>query len=370
MSYRVRKRSAISRARVGSMATQHGRFQTPAFMPIATRGAVKALTGQDLRDLGAEIILSNTYHLFQRPGLTVLRRAGGLHTFMDWSGPILTDSGGFQVFSLAKHRQISERGVTFRDPVTGQKHLLTPESSLRIQDVIGSDIRMVLDELVGYPVEQDSAGEAVERTTRWAKRSLRPAQRSKNLTFAIIQGSTDLKLRAASLAQLRELPFDGFALGGLAVGEPEESLWPVIETFAGQLPADKPRYIMGFGRPEQIVRAVRAGADMFDCVIPTRNARHGLLYVWKPSATKASFRFSAKPFYDEVRIGRSIWANRQRPLDPRCSCLTCKTYSVSYLHHLFRVGDPLALRLASLHNVRFYLSLMEKIRRQIMAGYF
>lgn len=332
-------------------------------MPIATRGSVKTLTSADLRQIGADIILANTYHLLLQPGLTVLRKFGGLHKYMDWTGPILTDSGGFQVFSLARHRRITQTGVDFKDPVNGNKYRLTPVSALKIQDVIGSDIRMVLDECVGYPANEPSAQAAVERTTRWAKKSMAPAGRSEKLTFGIVQGSIYSELRRRSLAEITSLDFDGFALGGLAVGEPERDMLSIIQDFANLLPSNRPRYIMGYGRPEQIVAAVRAGADMFDCVLPSRNARHGYLYVWNQSLPKLSGKF-----YNVVHIQQAGYRADQKPIDPHCDCSTCRVYSRSYIRHLFKIGDSLGMRLATIHNVNFYLELMRRIRTAIELG--
>lgn len=358
--YRIKKLSRRSQARIGRLTTAHGVVPTPAFMPIATRGSVKTLSGADLRIIGADIILANTYHLLLQPGLPVLRKFGGLHKFMDWSGPILTDSGGFQVFSLSRHRQITGTGVDLKDPVNGNKYRLTPASVLKIQSTIGSDIRMVLDECVGYPSSEATAQDAVARTTKWAKRSIGPASSSKNLTFGIVQGSVYPELRRRSLAEITALDFDGFALGGLAVGEPESDMFRIIEEFASQLPSDRPRYIMGYGRPEQIVAAVRAGADMFDCVLPSRNARHGYLYVWSQPKPRLTNKF-----YSIVRIQQSSYRADARPIDPHCTCPTCQTYSRAYVRHMFNIGDPLGLRLATIHNVNFYLELMRRIRQAI-----
>ncbi|MBU0706840.1 tRNA guanosine(34) transglycosylase Tgt [Patescibacteria group bacterium] len=362
MSYKTLKKSSKSNARLGLLKTVHGVIKTPFFMPIATRGSVKAVTSDELKELGAQVVLANTYHLYLRPGLKVIKKAGGLHKFMNWSGPILTDSGGFQVFSLAHARKITNRGVEFKDDVSGQKHKLTPAKVMEIQKVLGTDIRMVLDECSGYPVSQAKALEAVDRTTLWAKQSLR-YRNKKQLTFGIIQGATDKKLRQKSLEEITSLPFNGFALGGLAVGEPENKMWPIVGEFAPKLPDDKPRYLMGFGKPHQIVQAVKCGIDMFDCVIPTRNARHGLFYTWKKSAS-----ISRKTFYSELRIKNSQYTNDMKPIDPCCDCSTCKTYSRAYIRHLFMAGEPLALRLATIHNLAFYLSLMKKMRSAVSLG--
>lgn len=331
-------------------------------MPIATRASVRGVSTDELKELGAQIILANTYHLWLRPGLSVIRKAGGLHKFMNWDGPILTDSGGFQVFSLSHRRTINDRGVTFRDDIDGSRHLLTPKKALAIQDTLGSDIRMVLDECVGYPAKISDAREAVRRTTRWAKQSVTKAKLSRHLTFGIVQGSTFRELRRQSLEEIATLPFQGFALGGLAVGEPEEKLWPVIKEFSQKLPENKARYLMGFGKPEQLVHAVQEGLDMFDCVIPTRNARHGTLYIWK------SVAIHRKDFYREIKITHAKYAGDMKPLDSSCLCSTCRNYTRAYLRHLFQVGEPLAPRLATIHNIAFYLELMKRIRAGIREG--
>ncbi len=331
-------------------------------MPIATRGSVKAVTPDELENIGAQIILSNTYHLYLKPGLKVIKKAGGLHKLMNWPGPILTDSGGFQVFSLAHARKITDSGVEFKDDVSGQKHKLTPAKAMEIQKVLGSDIRMVLDECSGYPVTKAKSLVAVKRTTNWAKKSL-PYRNKKQLTFGIVQGATYNDLRKKSLEEITSLPFDGFALGGLAVGEPETKMWPIVKKFTPRLPANKPRYLMGFGKPDQIVRAVQAGIDMFDCVIPTRNARHGQIFIWKKP-----YNISKPAFYQEIRIKNSRFANDQKPLDQHCQCYTCKNFSRAYLRHLFMASEPLALRLATLHNLSFYITLTKKIRSTIKRG--
>lgn len=335
-------------------------------MPIATRGSVKAVSPEELRELGAEIILANTYHLYLRPGLKVIRKAGGLHRFMNWTGPILTDSGGFQVFSLAHARKLQPDGVEFIDDVAGQKHKLTPASVMAIQEVIGSDIRMALDDCSGYPSKNATLEESAKRTTEWARKTIRIKKKSPHARFGIVQGGTDIKLRTRSLTEITALPFDGYALGGLAVGEPESKMWPVVERFAPRLPAGKPRYLMGLGKPDQIVRAVRAGIDMFDCVIPTRNARHGLLYIWKYPAAKRPI--SGRGFFTELRIKQARYAGDLRPLDPACRCSTCQNYSRAYLRHLFLANEPLALRLSTIHNLGFYLELMRRLRFLILSG--
>lgn len=377
MPFRILKKSKRFLARRGILKTAHGEIQTPFFMPIATKGSVKALDSGDIKDLGAEVILANTYHLFLRPGTDVLKKFGGLHKFMNWKGPILTDSGGFQVFSLGVRMEeknggdswvkLSEKGVEFRSHINGAKHKLTPEKAIQIQAAIGSDIIMVLDECPSAMATPAYLKDSLELTTRWARRSLEEKKRlekklprlKKSLLFAIVQGGTNARLRKVSATQLLKIGFDGYALGGLAVGEPVKDMLKTLDATVPLLPQDKPRYLMGVGYPEQIVEAVKRGIDMFDCVLPTRNARHGVLFMdlkitknWKTS-------------YKLIRIKQRSFAKDERPIDANCSCETCKNYSRAYLRHLFSAEEPLALRLATLHNAHFYLDLMRKIRNVI-----
>lgn len=338
-------------------------------MPIATRGAVKNLTPDELHELKSEIILSNTYHLIARPGLDVLKKQKGLHAFMGWKRPILTDSGGYQVFSLSKFRKLTEEGVTFASEIDGSRIHLTPESVIDAQITIGSDIIMILDECPPWPCTYEYAEKSLALTLRWAvrskkhfdavmkKRRVPPSKRP--LLFGIVQGSTYKKLRDMSVKELVRLDFDGYAIGGLAVGEPRAIRNKVLEWNTSLLPKDKPRYVMGVGKPEDIVDAVHRGADMFDCVIPTREARHGRLYVRtsNKSATKSEF-------YKIINIKKSIFANDKNPIDFHCACATCQTYSRSYLRHLFSIQEGLALRLATIHNLSFYLSLMRELQKR------
>ncbi len=363
ISFHIRFSSRRSRARVGALTTPHGTVPTPAFMPIATRAAVKGLMSVDLRAVGATIILSNTYHLFLQPGLSVIRRAGGLHRFMGWSGPILTDSGGFQVFSLAKFRKVETGGVRFRDRQSGVAKFLTPRLAMAIQATLGSDIAMVLDECVGFPSTQATVASAVARTTRWAAQCL-SARKHGQATFAIVQGGTFKPLRLKSARELTALPFDGFAIGGLAVGESPTTMYRVVDWVAPLLPKEKPRYLMGVGKPEQLVQAVARGMDLFDCVLPTRNGRHGHLYVWRDGRIDGE-RLSAGTFYSELRITQARYKGDVRPIDPHCECAVCRTTSRAYLRHLFATREPLGARLAALHNLHFYLLLMERVRRSI-----
>jgi queuine tRNA-ribosyltransferase len=387
--------------RVGKLQTAHGTVNTPFFLPIATKGAVKNLVPEELRELGAEIVLGNTYHLWLRPGEKLVEKSGGLQKFMNWNGPILTDSGGYQVFSLAGRRdkksqvKLSEKGVEFRDPADGKKYFMTPEKSIEIQLALGSDIIMVLDECPPYPCSKEYARKSLERTTRWAERckeyfdknykkssafSLRPDATSgrnsskpsfRPLLFGIVQGSVYKDLRQESAMQLLKLGFDGYAIGGVAVGEPREKMRKVLEWVLPVLPENKPRYLMGLGRPEEIVFAVNNGIDMFDCVIPTRNARHGSLFVWKNikknsnKRTKSFLRYDLRKdnFYGTINITNEKFKKDFSPVDKNCDCYTCRNYARAYLRHLFAVGEPLAGRLASIHNLKFYLDLMKILRK-------
>ena len=377
MRFRILTRSKKSAARTGIVHTPHGSFRTPAFMPIATRGAVKGLLPEDVRALGAEIILGNTYHLWLRPGLAVLKRFAGLHRFIGWTGPILTDSGGFQVFSLSKHRKITETGVTFRDPHDGVSRLLTPEISIRIQRDFGSDIIMALDECTPYPATRRYATESMKMTTRWAKRCLAVKRKKGQALFGIIQGSTFHDLRKAHARDMSALPFDGFAIGGDSVGEPEAVIHRIITVTAPLLPVNKPRYVMGIGKPHQLVYAVRQGIDMFDCVLPTRNARHGTLFVWKEdpkSAVREAFTRAqegaadfriAEALYEKIQITNERFTQDLSPIDQWNDTPTSQTYSRAYLRHLFKSGEMLGMRLATLQNLRFYLRMMEELREII-----
>lgn len=361
--------------RQGGLCTPHGVVRTPIFMPIATRGAVKHLLPEEVHALGAEIVLGNTYHLWLRPGHELVERAGGLHAFMRWDGSILTDSGGFQVFSLGARAaerfgtssvRLSEDGVEFSDPTNGDRHFLTPEKSVDIQLALGSDIIMVLDECPPYPCTHEYAKRSLELTTRWAARakkhfdsrveSREPGRRP--LLFGIVQGSVYEDLRRESARQLTDIGFDGYAIGGVAVGEPRETLGDILRWTVPFLPEDRPRYLMGLGRPEEIVAAVRAGVDMFDCVIPTREGRHGRLFVWKD---EGRMDFS-NDFYETLNITNEQYREDFTPIDPACDCPSCSGgFTRAYLRHLFAVGEPLGQRLASAHNVRFYLRLMERL---------
>jgi len=349
-------------------------------MPIATYGAVKNLTPDDLAGLGAEILLGNTYHLWLRPGTEIIKKAGGLHKFMNWDGPILTDSGGFQIFSLSKHCKITQEGVEFRDQNNGNKHFLTPEQSIQIQLDLGSDIIMALDECTAYPCEYDYAKKSVELTGKWAERCKNYFDKkvknfkkeNKPLLFGIVQGSIYEDLRKKSAKQLAAMDFDGYAIGSVANAcEPREYIWKVIKWVLPFLPKDKPRYMMGLGRPEEIAKMVDMGIDMFDCVIPTREARHGRIYKFQipknklqTNSNNQNFKFQTgnKKFYETMQITNEKFKKDMRPIDENCGCYTCQNFSRAYLNHLFKIKEGLGLRLATIHNLKFYMSLMEKLK--------
>jgi len=354
------------RARRGRLETPHGAVDTPAFMPVGTRGAVKALTVEHLREVGATIILSNTYHLYLRPGDELIARRGGLHRFIGWPGPILTDSGGFQIFSLGALRKVTEQGVHFRSHLDGTSHLLTPELAIDIQARLGSDIAMVLDECIAHPATGDAARNAVERSARWAGRCrARVRQLAEGdaavalsnrgqMLFGIVQGATFPELRAESAARTVELGFDGYAIGGLSVGEPVDTMYSIVEHTAGLLPRDAPRYLMGSGMPDDLVEAVAQGVDLFDCVLPTRNARNCQLF------TRLG----------RLNIKNAAFAEDDRPVDPDCSCFTCRHHSRAYLRHLFLSQEITGATLNTLHNLHFYLDTLRRIRDAIEFGSF
>ena len=339
-------------ARRGRLTLQHGVVETPVFMPVGTYGAVKAVSPAELHSLGAQIALGNTFHLWLRPGLEVIAAHGGLHRFMGWQKPLLTDSGGFQVWSLGELRKISEDGVAFRSPVNGDACFLSPEESMRIQRVLDSDIVMAFDECTAYPADEASARASMELSMRWAARSKAAHGDNPNALFGIVQGGMYEHLRSESVAHLSEIGFDGYAIGGLSVGEPKEDMLRVLGHTAPGLPVDRPRYLMGVGTPEDIVAAVIAGIDMFDCVMPTRNARNGWLF------TRLG----------DIKIRNARYRTDTQPLDPECGCYTCANFSRGYLHHLQRVNEMLGARLNTLHNLYFYHELMAGLREAITAG--
>jgi queuine tRNA-ribosyltransferase len=340
------------RARRGRLHFDRGTVETPVFMPVGTYGSVKTVTSEELQELGAEIILGNTYHLMLRPGTRVVRAHGDLHDFMHWQRPILTDSGGFQVWSLGDLRQIDEQGVTFRSPVNGEVVFLDPEKSMQVQRELGADIVMVFDECTPYPATEQQARDSMQLSLRWAQRSREAHGDSNAALFGIVQGGMYEDLRLESLAGLTAIGFDGYALGGLSVGEPKAEMLQVLENVAHRMPADKPRYLMGVGTPEDLVEAVRRGIDMFDCVMPTRNARNGHLFTND----------------GVVRLRNAAYRDDPRALDETCLCYTCRHYSRAYLHHLDRAGEVLGLRLNTLHNLYYYQSLMREMRAAIEAG--
>ncbi len=350
MEFRLLARDG--QARRGRLIFPRGEVDTPAFMPVGTYATVKTLTPEEVAGLGAQMILGNAFHLMLRPGLEVIRAHGGLHGFMGWRGPILTDSGGFQVFSLGAMRKISEQGVTFASPVNGDRVFMGPEESMEVQRVLGSDVVMIFDECTPYPADEATARTSMELSLRWAERSKIAHGDNPAALFGIVQGGMYPHLREASLAGLVEIGFDGYAIGGLSVGEPKEEMLRILDHTAPRLPEDRPRYLMGVGRPEDLVEAVRRGVDMFDCVMPTRNARNGHLFVRD----------------GVIRIRNARYERDTRPLDPECDCYTCRHHSRAYLRHLDRAGEVLGLRLNTLHNLHYYQTLMAELRQAIAAG--
>ncbi len=339
-------------ARAARLRLARGTVDTPAFMPVGTYGTVKAMTPEELRSIGTQLLVANTFHLSIRPGAEQVSRLGGLHAFMHWDGPLLTDSGGFQVFSLRGRRKVSEHGVEFSSPLDGARLFLDPERSMRIQAALGSDIVMAFDECPPWPATEATARASMERSMRWAARSRRAHAGNGNALFGISQGGVYPALRDASLEALLEIGFDGYALGGLAVGEPESERLAVLEHAVPAMPRDRPRYLMGVGRPIDIVESVCRGIDLFDCVMPTRNARNGHLFVSG----------------GVLRIRKRRYRSDPEPLDPDCACYTCRSYSRAYLHHLDRCGEILGARLNSIHNLYYYQSLMRRLREAIRAG--
>jgi queuine tRNA-ribosyltransferase len=342
------------RARRGRLIFDRGTVETPAFMPVGTYGTVKGMTPEEVRATGADILLGNTFHLWLRPGEDIMRKHGDLHDFMNWQRPILTDSGGFQVFSLGDIRKITEEGVHFRSPINGEKIFLDPEKSMRIQDALGSDVVMIFDECTPYPATEDEARKSMQMSLRWAQRSRDEFDRleNPNSLFGIIQGGVFEDLRDESLTGLVNIGFDGYAIGGLAVGEPKPDMHRILEHVCPQIPTDKPRYLMGVGKPEDLVEGVRRGVDMFDCVMPTRNARNGHLFTSE----------------GVIKIRNARHRDDTAPLDDKCDCYTCKNYSRAYLYHLDRCNEILGARLNTIHNLRYYQMLMEGLRGAIETG--
>jgi queuine tRNA-ribosyltransferase len=342
------------RARAGTLVTPHGAVDTPAFMPVGTAAAVKAVTRRDLTEAGAQIVLANTYHLMLRPGEALIAELGGLHGFTGWTGPWLTDSGGYQVFSLAKLRRLTEEGVGFQSHLDGSAHLLTPERSMEVQMNLGADIAMAFDECPPYPAPREAVEEATARTTRWARRSRAAHARRDQWLFGIVQGGVHPDLRARSAEEIAALGFPGYAIGGLSVGEPKDDMLRVLDHLDPILPADRPRYLMGVGTPEDLVEGVARGIDLFDCVLPTRNARNGQLFTSRGKVSIRNARYRADP----------------APPDPGCACYTCRTASRAYLRHLHMAGEMSAATLMTIHNLSFYLDTLRRLRQSIRLGRF
>jgi queuine tRNA-ribosyltransferase len=347
--FELLKKSPQSGARLGILHTERGDIHTPVFMPVGTQATVKTMTPQEVEELGAEIILSNTYHLYLRPGPEIIREAGGLHKFMNWQRPILTDSGGFQVFSLSSLRKITDDGVHFRSHLDGSQHFIGPEESMKIQAALGSDIAMAFDECSPYPCSYEEALEGLERTTRWAERSLKAPHAPSQVVFGIVQGSVYPELRARSARQITGLDFPGYAIGGLSVGEPKAIMYEILEYTTALLPENKPRYLMGVGSADCLWDGVARGIDMFDCVLPTRVARNG-----------TAFTSQGKVVVRNARYARDF-----SPLELGCDCYTCRNFTRAYLRHLFHAGEMLGPRLLTIHNLHFTLGVMEKIRQSI-----
>ena len=346
------------RARAGVIDTPHGQVNTPVFMPVGTKATVKAMSPEELEEVGSEIILGNTYHLYLRPGHDVIEEAGGLHEFMAWPRPILTDSGGFQVFSLSSLRELSDDGVVFRSHIDGSKHEFTPERSIEIQHSLGADIIMAFDDCAPYPCSEERAAEAVERTTRWAQRCwekhLNAGRADRQALFGIVQGSVYPALRKRSTRDLLEIPFPGYAIGGLSVGEPKEDMLNTLATVTPLLPQDKPRYLMGVGTPQDLIEGVARGIDMFDCVLPTRIARHGTVFTRD----------------GQLVVRNATYARDWRPLDPECDCYVCRKYTRGYIRHLIKTNEILGMRLTTWHNLHHILDLAQQVREAILKGSF
>ncbi len=356
MKFKLQKESKNLSARAGEITTDHGKIETPIFMPVGTKATVKTLTNEELIQANAQIILGNTYHLYLRPGMEIMENAGGLHKFMNWNKPILTDSGGYQVYSLAKLREIVDNKITFRSHIDGSLHEFSPEKSINIQRTLGSDIIMAFDECTPYPCDYSYAKESLKRTHEWEKKSkeyfdnTNPHYSHSQALFGIIQGSTFDDLRYESVKYLTDLEFDGYAIGGLAVGEPKKIMYDLTNKVCEKLPKDSPRYLMGVGKPEDIIEAIANGVDMMDCVLPTRNARNGSLYSWQ----------------GRINIKNAKYKNDFNPIDSNCDCYTCKNHSRAYLNHLYRNQEITGLRLNTIHNIHFFLELTAKAREAIL----
>ena len=354
LSFRITHEDSAGFARAGLLTTRRGEVPTPAFMPVGSLGNVRSVDGEELLKMGYGLILNNAYHLYLRPGHELVKRLGGLHGFMQWHGPILTDSGGFQVFSLGELRKISEEGVKFQSHIDGSYHFISPETSIAIQEALGADIMMCFDECPPSPGNFDYVRRSLELTTRWARRCKEAKTRPDQALFGIIQGGIFPELRRRSMDELLEIGFDGYALGGVSVGEEKERMLDVMRFSAPFFPDEKPRYVMGIGTPEDLIEGIHAGYDMFDCVMPTRNARNGMLFT----------------SFGRVNIKRGEYIEDSGPLDPECGCYVCRTFSRAYLRHLFRAGEILSSRLNTLHNLHYYLNLMAQARDAISEGRF
>ena len=374
--FEILKKDENSKGRNGVIHTAHGDIHTPAFLPIGTKGAVKTITSEELKFWGAEIVLANTYHLWQRPGDLLIYKAGGLHKFMNWKGPIFTDSGGFQVFSLAKMRKTMEAGVLFQFDLDGKQEILSPEKSVDIQANLGSDIALILDDFPGYPFEYQRSKESIELTKRWAERAVKEHQKivtdgepvnPGQKLWGIVQGASFPDLRKRSAADMVALGFEGFAIGGVAVGEPHEEMMKAVDAAVPHLPENSPKHLLGVGTPFDIVQAAARGCDTFDCVIPTREARHGRLYI---SAKNVETSGGTAEGYSTIDIRLEKYKEDFTPVDNACDCYLCLNHTKAYLRHLLATGEPLAIRLATMHNLKFYLNLMAKIRSAIEYGHF
>ncbi|MDI6727045.1 MAG: tRNA guanosine(34) transglycosylase Tgt [Smithellaceae bacterium] len=350
--YNLITKDATTAARLGQITTPHGVIHTPVFMPVGTQGTVKSLTPAQLTELEVEVILGNTYHLYLRPGHELIGSMGGLHRFMNWSGPILTDSGGFQVHSLAALRKMTPEGVIFQSHIDGSRHTLTPELVVKIQEALGSDIMMCLDECTSYPASHEKAEKSMNLTIEWARRSREARSSPTQALFGIIQGGVYPDLRKRCAEEIQAIGFDGYALGGLSVGEPKDDLLMILSETTPLLPPERPRYLMGVGIPEDIVAGVALGIDMFDCVIPTRSARNGLLFT----------------NHENIVIKRAIHRGDEKPIEESCDCYTCRNFSRAYLRHLYMAGEILAMTLNTIHNIRYFMRLMERIRESIKRG--
>ncbi len=354
IGFNITKEDGQSRARLGLLQTSHGTVQTPIFMPVGTQATVKTMTPDEVRSCGGELILSNTYHLYLRPGHELVAEAGGLNNFMRWDGPILTDSGGFQVFSLGPLRKITDQGVTFRSHIDGSEHFFSPEKSMEIQMALGADIAMAFDECIPHPCSYEQTKDAMKRTTSWAERCRTRHDLEDQALFGIIQGGMFRDLRLQSAAELTALDFPGYGIGGLSVGEPKPMMYEVLDYLVPAMPKEKPRYLMGVGSPDCLLEGVYRGVDMFDCVLPTRIARNGTVF------TKEG----------KLVVRNAEYARDFRPLDPGCDCYTCRNFSRAYIRHLIKANEVLGIRLTTLHNLRFVLKLMQNIRTAIAGDYF